>query len=178
MGNAAPDAKRVDLRNGVLLLLAGWLIGAGIFVFFFLIPWVDHGDWQKTDATVTKVAIIEAPFGSADECQGGSADKDIMMLAVTYTYDVDGTSFVSDQFTHEYRGHVTCTKEEAAQKKAKYDNIGRVTVHYDPAHPSSAVVHLPDPLVIVVFGPILAILLVLIIGWYVSRRGRLKVQFP
>jgi len=173
--DAKGRSKRRDLRNVALFLLAAWLIGAAIFYFFYVAPWVAHQDWLTTAGKVIQVEIKPPPRGAADECpNSGTSGNELLLVAVTYTYEVDGTSYESDQFTYQYRGVVTCTRDEANADKANYERQKSITVHYDPDDSSRSVVELPDALVIFVFGPILALLLIGILGWYVSRRLRLR----
>jgi len=77
------------------------------------------------------------------------------MVVVRYSFEVDGRSFFSSQFTADYVGEVECSEADAKTTKEKYENTKSMTIHYDPKDPARSVVRLPDALVVYLFGPIL-----------------------
>ncbi len=171
----SPQKSLRDLGLFALFLLALWLCFAAFFGWR-LKGWLDRQDWATTEAKIVSVKIEEPPFGSKDECPSGNTAYEHMIVTVTYAFEVRGKRYTSDQFTHNYRGDINCSVPEAEARKAYFERVGALTIHYDPNDPSRSVVRLPDGLALSVGGVGLVLGFGLINGLYWSQRRRLKAK--
>lgn len=168
----APSGK--EKKQFIGLLLLGWSCFAAAYGYFFLEPWLARLDWVTTRGHVRQVALTDPPFGHG-ECQNERRDPNnhTTMVRVVYQYEVEGRSFVSDQFTHEHRGDVNCTVADARAAKAEYERAETVEVFYDPVDPKRSLLRMPDELSVYLGGAALGVsLLVLLVSFVRARDPR------
>lgn len=140
MNRRFPQTKRL----GRALVFLGWLCLALTYTWFIARPWLAREKWANTEGQVQQVAFTQAPFGHG-KCRNSARDpRETIMVRVVYRYEVGGRWFESDQFTHDQRGTIDCSRAEAHATKAKYERAESVTVHYDPRNPERSLLRLPN----------------------------------
>ena len=159
--------SRAYLLVGLLLSLLGLgFAGAGI--------WSMRGaladrEWRATDAQIEKVTI-----GRHHAVVSGPRRSSLRhTVQVTYRYEVDGKPIRASRYTGD-EAYETFTEQAEAEARAdELRRTGRLTVYYDPATPTHAVIErrsLLPPIGVAIIG---GVVLLLGIGFVLAYRSKL-----
>jgi hypothetical protein len=119
------------IECALILLVAGVIVGSGIFLLLVLRKFRESKHWPSTTGTIIH-SSVESGFTNVG---GGGAL--VVRPNVTYEYEVAGQKFTSSRLAII---EINTANEESAREKAdKYAPGQRVQVYYDPHKPSFAV---------------------------------------
>ena len=146
--NGGPPDWVLPLIGAGALIIAG---GFGAGVWRLRKKATASKGWPTVEGTIISSEIVtrteqrEASSFSSDSSEssiviGGSAVRYVYTAAVRYRYAVRGTDYESDHI--QWGGQVSTNRQgNAAAVVAAHPVGARVTVHYDPADPKSAVLY-------------------------------------
>jgi len=156
------------------MLFVPWLIGSGWYVWHSA-AWLTQSSWQEVTASVTNAAVEPVSVQVVKRCNNQDQPH---QAVVTYEYEVAGQRYTSKRFDYEHEGDFSCSRASAEASAREYERAGTVTAFYDPARPSEAVLQRPDGVPVYVFGPLLLLAGLAILGLYLWARRRARLTNP
>jgi hypothetical protein len=140
LANSGTRTGRVfwAIVGAVCLGLSFWLIPAGAND---ILLGTGSVNWPRTDGTIIRSLPVEVRRGTRWDREG---------IEIKYAYAVDGVEFISDRLWFG-------AGQQAEENLARYRPGQKVTVYYDPSHPSMAVL-VPGPSYVRLSGGIIALI--------------------